>query len=310
MKQPGKGSIVVLIFVVITAIYTIAFQMIEGKDILTSLYWTVITMATIGYGDITPETTAGKILAMLIAITGIAIYTAFASIIVEYITERNIRRLQGLDAVKDKGHVVIIGWNETTKEAYKELKANVDCEIVIVAQNPIEHRCVVGDFTDEETLKKAGIDKAKCVLISTGDDSKTILTTLLVKKLNPNANIVAEAIKIENTDLIRFAGANRVILSKGFAGRLLASAVFEESVVSFFEDVTTSMHGDDVFEIPADEFEGLRIIDAMVKLKESHNYTLVGLVSDNNIVINPDPNEIIKKGDRILVIGRKKHNKD
>ncbi len=68
-----KGSIVVLIFVVITAIYTIAFQMIEGKDILTSLYWTVITMATIGYGDITPETTAGKILAMLIAVTGIAI---------------------------------------------------------------------------------------------------------------------------------------------------------------------------------------------------------------------------------------------
>jgi voltage-gated potassium channel len=302
-----KSFIVVLVFVIVTISYAIAFQVIEGKDILTSFYWTVITMATIGYGDITPETTVGKILAMLMAVTGIAIYTAFASIIVEYITERNIKRLQGFNPVKDKNHVVIIGWNDTTKEAYKELKNNVSCDIVVVSRNPIEHRCVVGDFTDEETLKKAGIERARCVLISTGEDSKTVLTTLLVRKLNPDAFIVAEAIKIENTDLIRFAGAKRVILSKGFAGRLLASAVFEESVVSFFEDVTTSLHGDDIFEIPADDLAGLSVLNAMHKLKEEYNYTLVGLISGGNIMINPHPDEIVKSGDRILVIGRKKY---
>ena len=111
----GKASTVVSIFALMTLIYTLAFQILEGKDVLTSLYWTVITMATIGYGDITPQTTTGKILAMMIAISGIAIYTAFASIIVDYITERNIKRIYGLYSVKEKEHIVIIGWNEATK---------------------------------------------------------------------------------------------------------------------------------------------------------------------------------------------------
>jgi voltage-gated potassium channel len=80
----NKGFCVCLIFLAITVVYTLSFEIVEGKDALMSLYWTVITMATIGYGDVTPQTTAGKVLAMLIAISGIAIYTAFASIIVEH----------------------------------------------------------------------------------------------------------------------------------------------------------------------------------------------------------------------------------
>ncbi len=300
----SKGLIVVLIFIAITIIYTAAFQILEGKDILTSLYWTVITMATIGYGDVTPQTAGGRILAMLIAVSGIAIYTAFASIIVDYITERNIKRLQGVLAVKAKNHVVIVGWNEATKEALKEIKANVDCEIVVVSQHPIDHKCVVGDPTDEEVLKKAGIDRARYVLISTGDDSKTVLATLIVRKLNPNAYIVAEAMRADDVELLRFAGANSVVLSMGFAGRLLASAVFEESVVRFFEDVSTTTHGEDVFEMSASDVAGMSVVDAMVKLKRERNLTLIGIVR-GEVIVNPDPEQKIEEGDRLLVIGKK-----
>jgi voltage-gated potassium channel len=301
-----KSSGVVTMFLICTVAYTLLFHLIENRDIITSLYWTVITMATIGYGDITPTTTAGKLLAMAMAISGIAIYTAFASVIVDHITEKNIRRLQGLDSVKINGHIIIVGWNEATMEALKELKHNVDCEAVVISPHPIEHKCVVGDPTDKETLIKASINKARCMLISTGDDSKTILTILLAKKLNPNINIVAEAVKMESAELIRFAGADRVILSKGFAGRLLASAIFEESVVRFFEDVTTSAEGDDVFEIPAKEVAGKSVLQAMIELKEKYNYLLVGLVSNGEILINPSSDRVIKAEDRILVIGRRR----
>ncbi len=304
----GKTSTIILTFVIMTIIYTFAFQVLEGKDILTSLYWTVITMATIGYGDITPQTTAGKVLAMMIAISGIAIYTAFASVIVDYITERNIKRIQGLLAVNEKDHIVIIGWNEATKEALRELKANVDYEAIVVSDKPIEHRCVVGDFTDEDVLKKAGVDKAKFVIVSTGDDSKTILTTLIVKKLNPNAFIIAEALRAENVELLKFAGAKSVVLSEGFAGRLLASAVFEESVVRFFEEVSTSAYGEDVFEVPSNDFVGLNVLEAMVKLKRELNCILVGIVRDT-VLINPKSDEIIREGDRLLVIGKRSVNR-
>ncbi len=299
----NKVFSVCLIFLTVTFLYTLAFEIVEGKDALTSLYWTVITMATIGYGDVTPQTTAGKVLAMLIAVSGIAIYTAFASIIVEHITEKNIKKIQGFLAVKNRNHVVIVGWNEATKEALRELKAN-GFDVVVVSEKPIDHRCVVGDVTDEETLKKAGVEKAKFVIVSTGDDSKNVLATLTVKKINPNAFVVAEALKAENVDLLKFAGANSVVLSMGFAGRLLASAVFEDSVVKFFEDVSASYYGNDVFEISAEGFEGMSVLDVMVKLKREYNYTLVGVVRDK-VIVNPSHDETIKKGDKLLVIGKR-----
>lgn len=303
----GKASTVVTIFALMTLIYTLAFQILEGKDFLTSLYWTVITMATIGYGDITPQTTTGKILAMMIAISGIAIYTAFASIIVDYITERNIKRIYGIYSVKEKEHIVIIGWNEATKEALKELKVNVDYDIVVVSENPIDQKCVVGDCTDEDVLKKAGVDRAKFIIISTGDDSKTILTTLIVKKINPNASIIAEALRAENVELMKFAGANSVVLSEGFAGRLLASAVFEDSVVKFFEEVSTSTYGEDIFEMDGKDFAGLTVLDSMIRLKKERNYVLVGIVR-NGVVINPKADKIIRNDDKLLVLGRKNIN--
>jgi len=292
-----------LIFLTLTAAYTLAFEIVEGKDALTSLYWTVITMATIGYGDVTPQTIAGKILAMMMAVTGIAIYTAFASIIVEHVTEKNIKRIQGLLAVKNRNHVVIVGWNEATKEALRELEAN-GFDVVIVSERPVDHECVVGDVTDEETLKKAGVERAKFVVISTGDDSKNALATLTVRKINPDAVIVAEASKAENVDLLKFAGAKSVVLSMGFAGRLLASAVFEESVVAFFEDVSASYYSNDVFEISAKGFEDMSVLDAMLKLKREFNYLLVGIVRDS-VIVNPKHDERIRRGDRLLVIGKR-----
>ena len=65
----------------------------------------------------------------------------------------------------------------------RELKAN-GFDVVVVSEKPIDHRCVVGDVTDEETLKKAGVEKAKFVIVSTGDDSKNVLATLTVRKIN------------------------------------------------------------------------------------------------------------------------------
>ena len=297
-----KAPTIALALVLMTVAYTIAFQTVERKDLLTSFYWTIITMATIGYGDVTPQTIIGKILAIMIAISGIAIYTAFASVIVDYITERNIKRLQGLLSVKGRDHIVIIGWNEATKEAIKELKAAVNCEVVVISDKPVENKCVVGDFTDENVLKKAGVERAKYVIISTGDDSKTVLTTLIVKKINPKVKVIAEVLRLDNMELLSFAGADTVVLSEGFAGRLLASAVFESSVVRFFEEVSSALHGEDVFEISADEFAGLKVLDAMIKLKKERNLTLVGIVK-RDVIVNPKYDKVIDKGDKLIVIG-------
>lgn len=299
--------IILGIFAVLTLTYSIAFSIAEHVSFLDSLYWTIITMTTIGYGDITPKTTYGRFLAMAIALTGIGVYSTLASLMINHIFDMNIAKFQGILSMKKKDHIVIIGWNEASKECLAELRANnIKDDVVIVSESPIyNHDYVVGELDDKEILKKAGIDKAKYVIISTNDDSKSILITLVTRQLNPKATIIVKCTKDDNFDLLRHSGADFVILSEGFAGRLLASSIFESSVVMFFEDTSTCKYGSDIFEIKW-ENEDMKFIDLFVKLKNEKNLTIIGILRDGKLTTNPDSNFVVKKGDVLVVIGVQK----
>lgn len=296
--------IIFIIFIVLTMTYSLFFSIVEHVNLLDSLYWTVISMTTIGYGDITPKTTYGRFLAIAIALTGIGVYSTLASLMINYIIDTNIARFQGLLSMKKKNHIVIIGWNEASKECLEELRANnIKEDVVIVSESSVYgYDYVMGELDNKEILNKAGIDKAKYVIISTNDDSKAILITLIVRQLNPSATIIVKCIKGDNFDLLKHSGADFVILSEGFAGRLMASSLFESSVVLFFEDTSTSRHGNDIFEYRWTE-EDIKFIDIFIKLKNDKNLTIIGILRDGNLISNPKSDFIVKKDDILVVIG-------
>lgn len=292
------------IFAVLTIVYSIAFSIMEHVSFLDSLYWTIISMTTIGYGDITPQTTYGRFLAIAIALTGIGVYSTLASLMISYIVDTNIAKFQGLLSMKKKDHIVIIGWNEASKECLDELRANnIKEDVVIVSESSVYgHDYVMGELDDKEVLNKAGIDKAKYVIISTNDDSKTILITLIVRQLNPRATIIVKCIKDDNFDLLKHSGADFVILSEGFAGRLMASSIFESSVVMFFEDTSTCKYGSDIFEIKWDGGD-TKFIDIFVNLKNDKNLTIIGILRDGELITNPKSDFMVKKDDVLVAIG-------
>jgi len=292
------------IFAVLTIVYSIAFSIMEHVSFLDSLYWTIISMTTIGYGDITPQTTYGRFLAIAIALTGIGVYSTLASLMISYIVDTNIAKFQGLLSMKKKDHIVIIGWNEASKECLDELRANnIKEDVVIVSESSVYgHDYVMGELDDKEVLNKAGIDKAKYVIISTNDDSKAILITLIVRQLNPRATIIVKCIKDDNFDLLKHSGADFVILSEGFAGRLMASSIFESSVVMFFEDTSTCKYGSDIFEIKWDGGD-TKFIDIFVNLKNDKNLTIIGILRDGELITNPKSDFMVKKDDVLVAIG-------
>ncbi|WP_421078336.1 NAD-binding protein [Methanothermococcus sp. Ax23] len=301
-----KNSFLIMfgIFAVLTIVYSIAFSIMEHVSFLDSLYWTIISMTTIGYGDITPQTTYGRFLAIAIALTGIGVYSTLASLMISYIVDTNIAKFQGLLSMKKKDHIVIIGWNEASKECLDELRANnIKEDVVIVSESSVYgHDYVMGELDDKEVLNKAGIDKAKYVIISTNDDSKTILITLIVRQLNPRATIIVKCIKDDNFDLLKHSGADFVILSEGFAGRLMASSIFESSVVMFFEDTSTCKYGSDIFEIKWDGGD-TKFIDIFVNLKNDKNLTIIGILRDGELITNPKSDFMVKKDDVLVAIG-------
>lgn len=291
------------------------FSHIEEVDFYTAIYWAVITMSTIGYGDITPATPAGKAVAMFSAVVGISAFTALVSLIAEHFISASLRRMMGMHRVKYEDHYVVIGGGNSAITCLEELKSAMEkgeaeeAPIVVVVLSEEEKRrldnmgveVLVGDPGVKETLRRANVEGARYVIVALNDDSKAVFTTLLIKSLS-RAKVFVEAMLPENAELIRQAGADRVILGRAIAGRLLASSVFEPEVVDVVEDLTTSFGNYDITLIPAGEFEGESFGKAFETLYLRRFY-LLGYAG-RGIVLMPPMDATIPQDSKLVVIKR------
>ena len=301
----------VVVVLLVTAIWFtsgLLFSIAEGIPLPLALYWALVTITTVGYGDIVPQTWAGRIIAMLTIVAGIAGFTAMVSLTAERLIDAAQRRREGLISYKGSGHVVIIGWNPATEAAYNELRqTGIAKHIVLVHdKGPVIHdevtTTVRGDPTRTETLLRASVDKAAMAIVALDDDAKTALTVLAVKALNPRARIVAEALYPEHVDLIHKAGADIVLATRTLGGRLLAAALLEPGAAMFVEDAASTSFGKARFkEIPGERFAGKRFGDVMRELRK-RGCTPVAVRRGTALIPNPPDSLVILESDAIVVI--------
>ncbi len=274
--------LVALVFILSTIVNGVLFYYFEAvkgprRDLgfFDAVYWAVITTATVGYGDVVPETVAGRIVALEAAVIGIAVFTLLVSMIAEAFLEQGLRRTMGLARLKNVD-VVVIGSSEVCREAVDELRASMpDYHIAWVLEEqprtlPEDVDFVVGDPTDEEVLARAGAEKAKHAIICILDDAASLHTALVLRKLNKAISISAVAKSKKTVELLREAGASMVVPLR-IIGRQLASTVFEPSVALFLEEVTTSRSSADLVEaIVGREFDG-RTVEVFVGYLEDRD---------------------------------------
>ncbi|RLF90059.1 calcium-gated potassium channel protein [Thermococci archaeon] len=295
-------------------VFSLLFMYFEEKDFVSAFYWAIITMATIGYGDITPQTFGGRIVAMIAAVAGISTFTALVSILAEYFISSSLRRMMGMQKVKFKGHYVVIGRNGSVLSCVLELKDAINGgqaenkPIVVILPDEEEKKklpmpgdveVLIGDPTNIETLKRARVDRASHVILALEDDSRSVFVTLMIKKLS-KAKVFVEVLGHESVDLIKQAGADRVITSRTLAGRLLASAIFEPEVVDVIEDITTSSGNYDITILEFPHLTGASYREAFEQMY-SKGYFLLGYVSEEIRLMLP-LNEIIPEGAKLIVM--------
>ncbi|NJE76658.1 TrkA family potassium uptake protein [Thermococcus sp. ES12] len=298
----------------LAVIFAFLFMYFENVSFYTAFYWAVITMATIGYGDITPQTEAGRAVAMVAAVAGISTFTALVSILAEYFISSSLRRMMGMHRVRYSGHYVIIGRGSSIPSCVDELMAAISSgevemrPIVVVfpdegerkkVELPEEVEVLIGDPTNPETLERAHVREASYVILALEDDSKSVFTTLMVKRMS-GAKVFVEALRGESLELLRQAGADRVILSRSLAGRLLASSVFEPEVVDVIDDLTTATGGYDISVLERRDLWGVPYVEAMKRLR-SDGYFLLGYYLEKP-VLSPALDEEIPEGSKLIVI--------
>ncbi len=281
-------------------------------DLSTCLYWSLITMATVGYGDVVPETGLGRLVAGITAVLGIVAYTLTVSVIADAFLEKGLRRAMGLAPLKRK-EIIVIGSDETCWDLVDELVANGLADRVgwFTDKQPATEPPVdffVGDPMRAEDMRKAGVDKARHIVLCLGDDSKALHVALLAKKLNHGAKIHAIVRSSELADLLREAGVETV-LSIRLLGRALASAIFEPSVVKFIDEAVSVKGIADVTETEAKNLAGLTVAEAQDKLSKqdkTYRYQVIGIIRGGKLILAPSLREKIAPSDKLLVLRVKK----
>ncbi len=219
-------------------------------DLISSLYYTVITVATVGYGDIVPITPVQKLFTVSLVLGGVGLIAyvftlalTVVSMAVEEVTSGSRQRRRIAAA---KNHFILCGYGRVGSAVFKELrKRNQNAIIIERDRNIIEKElwedpdvlAIPGDATDEDLIKDAGIERARGVIITTGEDVDNLFITLTARELHPEIWIVARASKRENIKRLYRSGADKVISPETSGGEDIYFAAIQPTIMKI-----TMMH--------------------------------------------------------------------
>jgi voltage-gated potassium channel len=291
-------------------ISTIIFSFLENHTLVDSFYWAVTTTTTVGYGDVTPQTVSGKILAMVVMLSGIGVLGAFLATFADVLIEESLKRRRKVRSFMES-HVVVFGWNKKVEIAVKELLQE-NLNVVLLADVddiPLEDRnltFIKGDITNDEDIGRTNVGRANSALISGTNDTETLLTAIAVKKFNDSVRVTCIVSDPKVKSAMEKVGVDQVLSTDEFFGLALSRSVIVPSISHFLNELM-STKGMDLYQDSAkDHLIGKTFGEAVRVMKEKYNAILIGLVRGEGVLINPDAKEELKAGDGILYISRKR----
>lgn len=305
--------------IAIIAIGVIGYTAIEGWAFLDSLYMTIITITTVGYTEVHPLTTGGRIFSIFLIVGGVSGALYALTGMVQYIVEGNIgatweRRRMKNKIAQLKGHFILCGFGRVGEEIARTFKAE-EAPFVIIDNRP---ECIArieeagylhlqGDATKDEVLKEAGIERARGLVAAVGSDTDNTYITLSARGLCPNLFIEARASSEETRTKLERAGADRIVLPHGIGGRRMAMLALRPAVVDFIDTVTYS-RGRAMQLENVDVSRNSRLVGLSIKAARSKTgiAALAMRKKNDKLLLNPSDEETIEDGDQLIVIGTKK----
>lgn len=302
---------------------SLGFVLIEGFGPLEAVYMTMITISTVGFGEVHELSPAGRLLVMVLIVVGLGLVTYTVGAIAGLIFEGQFRKLLGrrmmnreLDALRD--HFIICGYGRMGRIICEELADEGRSFVVVTldageAERPREAGMLAigGDATEDEVLLKAGVTRARALTATAGSDVDNLYITLsareLSRKENPHLYILARASDDKASRKILRAGADRSLSPYRIGGSRLVQALLRPKVYDFME-VVMSRRG---LELMVEEFEvkpGAPLVDRAIRdtnLRTEYDVIIVGLnTADGRQFFNPGPDHVIQANDTLILLGR------
>lgn len=315
-RRPWIGYILALIIALIFG--TTGYVIIEQWTILESFYMTVITLTTIGFGEIKPLSDAGRMFTLILILFGLFI----VAFVINYTTQqiiqgqlsfflgigRNSRRVRSM-----RNHFIICGFGRMGEKVCEQLRSgNVPFVIIESSRERYQdaldegYVAILGDGTDDDVLREAHIEEARGLVCSVSSDAKNVFITLSSRQLNPKLYILARAAEDNSVNKLMMAGATKVVSPYSIGGRTMANALLRPHVVEFIEFATDNEALDFSIEsgtVSAEsEFCGSNIIDSQIRSR--YNVIILAIRKhDGGMHFNPAPTTILECGDQLIAAG-------
>jgi voltage-gated potassium channel len=319
-RLSSRTKILIGLFMLLTilVIGVTGYMVIEGDSMLDALYMTVITISTVGFGEIHKLSQGGKIFTIFLIISSFTTYAYALTTISTHFFEGQlnfiIRGYGSKTFKKMQNHVIICGYGRNGQQVAKELKAH-NHPYIIIDQNhdvivKIEDKSVgiiEGDSTQDEVLLRANIKSARALITTLPIDADNLYVVLTARALNPGLEIVSRASN-ENSEIkLRMAGVDNVVMPERVGGAHMANLITSPDVIEFMEHL--SVHGHDPtaleeFECSAlSEDEGVKTIGEYAVRRRTGANIIGFKTPDGRFILNPTPDMKVFPGSKLFVLG-------
>lgn len=310
----------VFLLVFLLFIGVLGFKIMSNYTWVDAIYMTVITITTVGFGEVQPLDDNAKIFTIFLILTSVIILGYAITVITEYILSKNNfeelkqRKMQKkIDGFKD--HIIICGYGRNGKQAAKKLLAHNKSFVVVERDKEIIEKFqnemvpfVLGNANEDEVLLQAGIERASTLISALPNDADNLFVVLSARQINSKLNIISRASQETSYKKLKLAGANNVILPDRIGGDHMASLVVVPDLIEFIDNLSiVGKSNINIEQIPVEKLydatnaKTIRDLD----LRRKTGCNVIGYKSSNGeYIVNPEADLELAPNSKIIVLGR------
>ena len=316
----SKLNIAIFLLSILILSGILGFKIISGFSWIDSIYMTIITITTVGFGEVQPLDSQSKLFTVGLILTSAVTVGYALKVITEYlISKNNINELKQkkMQKIIDNlsGHVIICGYGRNGKQAAKKLKAHNRNFVIIEKSEQIIQKikddnlnCIFGDANEDNILINAGIDRASCLISALPNDSENVFVVLSARQINPNIRIISRASDETSYSKLKLAGANNVILPDQIGGNHMASLVVVPDLLEFVDNLSIIGNQNiNIEEIPVEKLYDVSNVKTILELdlRKKTGCNVIGYKDSNGEYhINPDATQKLTPDSKIIVLGK------
>jgi len=298
----------------------LGFKIISHYSWIDALYMTVITITTVGFGEVHPLDDTAKLFTIFLILAGVVILGYALSVITEYIfSKNNFEELKQKKMQKKidgfKNHIVICGYGRNGKQATKKLLAYNKPFVVIEKNKELIEKSqnesipfILGNANEDEVLLQAGVDRASNLILAMPNDADNLFVVLSARQLNSKLKIISRASQETSYSKLKLAGADNVILPDNIGGDHMASLVVIPDLMEFVDNLSIiGKYNTNIEEIAVEKLydtsERKTIKD--LDLRRKTGCTVIGYKDvQGEYIVNPEAEMNLEPNSKVIVLGR------